>query len=124
MSHKIVHIELSANSTKDAAKFYSDVFGWKMTEFPEMNYTTFMPAEDSPLGGGFSPVGEFTPAGRILVYIETDDIEESFAKIEANGGQRLQPPMEIPGVGAIATFSDPTGNLMALLKPSGEMPSA
>ena len=121
MSHKIVHIELSAADQTVAARFYSEVFGWQITPIPEMNYTTFMPAAEPAVGGGFSQVDEHTPAGRVLVYIETDDIEKSFAKIEANGGKRMEPPMEIPGVGAIATFLDPTGNLVALIKPAEGM---
>jgi hypothetical protein len=78
-----------------------------------MNYRTFMPAAEPVVDGGFSQVDEHTAAGRVLVYIETDDIERSFARIEANAGKRMEPPVEIPGVGAIATFLAPASKLMA-----------
>ena len=116
MSHPIVHIELSASSHKEAAKFYAEVFGWAMTDFPEMDYTTFSSGENAP-GGGFNNVQEGNPAGTTVIYIHTDSIEESAAKIEAGGGQLLGPAMDIPTVGTMQHFTDPTGNHMSLLKP-------
>jgi len=117
MSHPIVHIEISANNLKEASKFYTTVFGWKTEDFPEMNYTTFATSsEKGALGGGFNPVQENNPAGTVLVYINADDIPATLKAIEANGGKTLSPEMEIPGVGWFATFSDPTGNTMALFK--------
>jgi predicted enzyme related to lactoylglutathione lyase len=39
--HPVVHIEFSAADRQAAGKFYQDVFGWKITDVPEMNYTMF-----------------------------------------------------------------------------------
>ena len=113
--HYLTHIEISAHDHKEAANFYSAVFGWQMREFPEMNYSTF--TAEGGTGGGFNPVSEDNPAGTILVYIHTDDLKASLAKIEANGGKVLMRNFEIPTVGWMATFQDPTGNTLALLKP-------
>jgi len=116
MSHPIVHIELSAHDHKKAAQFYANVFGWQIQAFPDMNYSTFSSGEGQP-GGGFNPVSEQNPAGTTIVYIETDDIEASLEKIEANGGQRVGEPLDIPDVGVIHWFNDPAGNHMSLIKP-------
>jgi predicted enzyme related to lactoylglutathione lyase len=116
MSHPIVHIEISAKDHKAAGKFYSTVFGWELKEYPEMNYTTFASGEDA-VGGGFNPVSEEHPAGTIMVYIHTDDLDASLEKIKANGGELVTGRYEIPTVGDMATFKDPTGNLVALLQP-------
>jgi predicted enzyme related to lactoylglutathione lyase len=48
-------------------------------------------------------------------------VDATLAKIEANGGKTLMPGMDIPTVGRIAQFTDPTGNRMALLKPLERM---
>ena len=117
MSHPVVHIELSAHDHEEASKFYANVFGWELQSFPEMDYTTFSSGEGKP-GGGFNNVQEGNPAGTTVIYIHTDDIAESTAKIKANGGNMLAPPMDIPGVGTMAHFVDPTGNRMSLLKPA------
>ncbi|MBN2500840.1 MAG: VOC family protein [Anaerolineales bacterium] len=116
MSHPIVHIELSAKDHKAAGKFYSSVFGWELQEFPEMNYTTFASGKDA-VGGGFNPLSKEYPAGTVMVYIHTDDLDASIEKIKANGGELVTGRYEIPTVGDMATFKDPTGNLMALLQP-------
>lgn len=113
--HPIVHIELSARDLKETGQFYARVFDWQLKEYPEMNYTTF---EAKPgTGGGFSPVNQGTPEGQVLVYINTPDLKESLEKIKANGGTIVLESMEIPTVGIMATFTDPSGNLMALLQP-------
>jgi predicted enzyme related to lactoylglutathione lyase len=115
MAHPIVHIELSARDQAQSAQFYSQVFGWKMTQYPEMNYTTF--EAEGGVGGGFNPVSQSYPEGTVLIYIHTDDLAETLAKVEKYGGQTVLPNYEIPTVGWMATFKDPSGNLVALLKP-------
>lgn len=116
--HHLTHIEFSAKDHKQAAKFYSDVFEWEIKEFPEMDYSTF--AAEGGSGGGFNKVGEDNPAGQILVYINTPDLKASREKIKQHGGTVVLESHEIPGVGTMATFKDPTGNLVALLQPADE----
>ncbi|MCP4423939.1 MAG: VOC family protein [Chloroflexi bacterium] len=111
--HPIVHIEFSAADRREAADFYSGVFGWEMQHVEEMNYTMFGTGEGE-LGGGLNPVSEQNPAGTLAVYIGTDDIEATLAKIEANGGQTVVPKTEIPQTGWMAFFKDPTGNMVGL----------
>ncbi len=112
--HPIVHVEISAQDLEATAKFYEELFGWKIQHIPEMNYATFE-AEGGP-GGGFNPVSEQVPAGTVLVYVNSDDIEASLAKAESLGGTTTVPKTEIPDVGWFAIFTDPTGNTMALYK--------
>ena len=113
MSHQIVHFELSADNSVEAAKWYAKVFGWEYQEFPEMNYTTFTTGEEG-VGGGFNPVSEEMPAGTVTVYIGTDDIEATVKNVEANGGVTVVPPSEIPNMGMFALFKDPTGNTVGI----------
>ena len=112
--HPIVHIEISAEDPNAAGKFYSDVFGWKITEMPELNYAVF--EDENGLGGGFNPISEDYPLGTIMVYIYANDIEAMLEKIVANGGEVLSKRTEIPGIGWYALFKDPTGNTLALYK--------
>lgn len=114
--HPIVHIEFSSKD-KQTVEFYQDVFGWKITDVPEMNYTLF--EDEEGRGGGFNPVSDENPAGTVLVYIQADDFEGALDKIKAKGGQVLVPKTEIPNTGWFAFFSDPTGNRVALYKAMG-----
>ncbi len=108
----IVHVEISTRNAEETSKFYQQLFGWKITPIPEMNYTTWA-APEGP-GGGFSPVGEGTNAGDVVVYIDSDDIEADLKKIKSLGGTVVAPKREIPNVGWFAIFRDPTGNMLAL----------
>ena len=112
--HPIVHIELSAEDRKAAGAFYEDVFGWKITDLPEMSYTLFEYEEDR--GGGFNPVSDQNPAGTVTVYIQAEDIEATLDKIEAHGGKVVIPKTVIPNTGWFALFTDPSGNQLALYK--------
>lgn len=118
MSHPIVHIEIPANKTGEAASFYSEVFGWK-AEVDEMYGYAQFAAEGGP-GGGFVGIGGDGPMvykpDRLMVYIGTDDIDASLASVEAHGGKTVLPNTEIPHVGWFAIFTDPTGNHVALFK--------
>jgi hypothetical protein len=110
--HEIVHIEIPAKDPKAGSKFYADLFGWKLEEFPDMDYITFE-VEEGP-GGGFPKVDDQVKPGDVTVYVSTDDIEETLAKIESLGGKTVVPKTEIPQTGWFALFTDPTGNTMAL----------
>jgi uncharacterized protein len=114
--HPIVHIELSSKDREADARFYHELFGWEIQQIPDMNYATFATGKDEP-GGGFNPVNPDTPAGTVMVYINTDDLDESLRKVQALGGRIVHPRMEIPGIGDFAIFSDLTGNKVALLQP-------
>lgn len=108
----IVHVEIPAVDVEAAGRFYQELFGWKLQHVPEMNYTMW--EDGSGAGGGFPQVSDDNPAGRVLVYIDSDDIEADLKNVERLGGRVIQPKMEIPGTGWFGIFQDPTGNVLAL----------
>src|SRR6266571_1385900 len=115
--HSIVHIEIPATDPASTSKFYANLFDWKLQVDPTFNYHMFQ-AEPGP-GGGFGQVGEATGGyklGEVLIYVSTDDIDATLARVEALGGKTLQPKAEIPNAGWFAIFADPTGNRIALFK--------
>lgn len=108
----VVHVEIPAVNVEAAGKFYQELFGWKLQHVPEMNYTMW--EDGSGSGGGFPEVSDNNPAGQVLVYIDSDDIEADLKKVEQLGGRVLQLKMEIPQTGWFGVFQDPTGNVLAL----------
>lgn len=108
----IVHVEISSRNFDESGKFYNELFGWKITPVPEMNYSLWE-AGDGP-GGGFNPLSEHTKAGEVLVYVDSDDIEADLKKARSLGATILQEKMEIPQTGWFGIFKDPTGNAIAL----------
>jgi uncharacterized protein len=108
----VVHVEIPAVDVEAAGRFYQELFGWKLQHVPEMNYTMW--EDGSGSGGGFPQVSDDNPAGRVLVYIDSDDIDADLKKVEQLGGKVLQPKMEIPQTGWFGIFQDPTGNVLAI----------
>ena len=112
-SYPVNHLEIAASDPNAAAEFYKAVFGWNIEVEESMNYVQFA-AEEGGVGGAFTEVSENNPAGTVLAYVTTDDIEASLSKIEANGGKSIMPKTEIPGIGHFAVFADTTGGTLAL----------
>ena len=52
----------------------------------------------------------------VTVYVQSDDLAASLAKIEAAGGKTMMQPEAIEGGPEIALFTDPAGNMVGLVK--------
>jgi predicted enzyme related to lactoylglutathione lyase len=117
--HNVVHVEIPSKDRKKNSKFYQDLFGWKLTEYDDLNYTLFDP-EEGP-AGGFPPVdGNLNKIDRVLVYFASDDIEADLKRVESLGGKTVMGKTEIPGQGWFGVFTDPDGNTIALYTGSNQ----
>ncbi len=108
----VVHVEIPAANVESASKFYESLFGWKLQHVPEMNYTMW--EDESGAGGGFPEVSEENPAGQVLVYIASDDIDADLKNVKKLGGKVIREKTEIPNMGWFGVFEDPTGNVLAV----------
>ncbi len=112
-NHQIVHVEFATTDREASGHFYHELFGWNVQQMPEMNYAMFQ--AEGGLGGGLTPVdGQMTKAGDVKVYVGTDDIDATLARVNELGGQTLVGKTEIPGNGWFAFFSDPSGTPVGL----------
>ena len=109
----VVHVELSAKDVDEAGKFYAELLGWKIEKDENMDYVQFS-GEEGSIGGGFNPIDENTPAGAVVPYASTEDIEATLAKAESMGATVAMPKTEIPGIGWFGMFIDPSGNRVGL----------
>jgi predicted enzyme related to lactoylglutathione lyase len=109
---EIVHLEIPATDRKAAAHFYGELFGWEYEHLGEpMNYTTF---KTGTVEGGFPDVSEMNPAGEVIFYINSKDIDSDVRRAESMGGKTIVPRTEIPGMGWFAILTDPSGNRFGL----------
>lgn len=115
MAHPIVHFELSANDPRAAGEWYNKLFGWPVTVDERWDYV--MITTQDRFGGGFNPVSADMPAGTSIVYVAADDFDATFRRIQDAGGVAVMPRQDLPGVGAIGAFKDPTGNVVGLIQP-------
>ena len=109
---KICYLEIPANKAKDAAAFYSSIFGWNVRQRGDGNLAF---DDAGSVSGTWVKEEDHTPDERTRVYIMVDSITASLNQIEAAGGRVLTPRKEIgPNMGAFAAFADPAGNEFGL----------
>jgi len=116
--HVVSHIEIASSNPDVAAKFYKELFGWSLFQFPESGYRFFQPSSGAT--GAVVPTGQtyfnFQP-DTVLVYISTDNVTASLEKAQGLGATVVLPETAIPGTGDFGVFQDPTGNFIGLYKP-------
>ena len=115
-NHQIVHVEIAALEPAKAGSFYADLFGWQTVSMPVEGYGEYHTfTTEGGMTGGFPKTdGQGTHPGDVVVYVSTDDIDESLAKATSLGATTLMPKSEISGMGWIGIFKDPTGNKVGL----------
>ncbi len=123
----VVHFELPVKDAERANAFYTGVFGWKANKLgPEMNNYIVVDTDESdkngPLkpgrinGGLYGATPEMGPRHPSIV-IAVPDIKAHIQKVIAAGGTVQGEPVEIPGVGLYASFTDTEGNSNSMLQP-------
>jgi hypothetical protein len=109
---KICYLEIPANTAEASARFYSDIFDWKVRTRGDGE----LAFDDSGgVSGTWVKDSDRTPDEQTRVYIMVDSIDTTLSKIQAAGGRILTPRTNIgPGMGAFAAFADPVGNEFGL----------
>jgi len=105
---KIDYIEFPATDIAATTKFYTDVFGWKFTDYGP-DYTSF---EDGRIAGGFARQ-ETVVRGGALTVIYSADLAGMEEKIRSAGGTIVKPIFSFPG-GRRFHFTDPNGNELSV----------
>lgn len=130
---RVVHFEIHASDCDRAERFYRDVFGWRIDRWQgsPIDYrlvTTGDPATPGINGAiterkGPEP-GDDTPVSGFVCTVEVEDLEAVTERATAAGGRRVVEPRDIEGVGRVAYFRDPDGNLVGALQPAPVAPEA
>lgn len=125
----VVHFELPYKDAKRITKFYTDSFGWKITDLGQQsgNYILAQTAVNDakpgfPAGsidGGFYPTKPDWPSQYPSIVIGVENIDQSINKINQNGGTVLGEPFSIPNFGIYVSFLDPEGNRNSIIQPQG-----
>jgi predicted enzyme related to lactoylglutathione lyase len=106
--------DLAAPDLQDAGSFYSALFDWTIEPVPgtEMPYHVIKNSAGRN-NGGIHPVMPPGTPPRWEVYLGTNDIEASLARVDELGGRKLMGPMPA-GPGTIAVVQDPQGAVFTL----------
>ncbi|UCC33894.1 MAG: VOC family protein [Candidatus Bathyarchaeota archaeon] len=115
MIHNICHLEIPTTDTKKSGEFYKNLFGWNINYGWGPDYALFSPGEEQ-LGGGLDRKDEITP-GKIIIYIQVDDINSMLERALKLGAKIVLEKTEIPKTGWCGLFTDLDGNTIGLFTP-------
>jgi predicted enzyme related to lactoylglutathione lyase len=120
---KVVHFEIPFDNKDRAMKFYTESFGWQLTDMPQMSYVMastvdvdeqHMPKEAGAINGGLFQRPREAPGP--VIYVGVTSIDETIAKVSRAGGKVVTPKTPIPGMGAYARVADTEGNVIGLFQ--------
>lgn len=121
--NKVVHFEIPFENKERAMRFYSQSFGWKLQDMPEMNYVMastvatgpdYRPTEPGAINGGLFQRPKEAPSP--VIYVGVDSVDDAISKVKAAGGKVITPRTPIPGMGAYGRIADPDGNVIGLFE--------
>jgi predicted enzyme related to lactoylglutathione lyase len=116
---RVVFFEIPVDDLERAQSFYTEVFGWEIQAFGEdvSLVVTVRADEQQPAVGPGAINGDLykrTEWGRHpSVVMETIDIDDQIQRIEQAGG-KVRQRRTIEGLGSIAAFEDPEGNVLGI----------
>jgi hypothetical protein len=119
MTNPVVHFEIFGRDGAALVDFYRDLFGWPLRAVPMPGYQSYayVPTPDQGIGGGVGQLGPGDGA-MVTIYVEVADPQAVLDQAVMAGAQVALPVTELPGVGAIARFWDPQGNIIGLVRSS------
>lgn len=116
MGQPVAFFEVISPDAAAAQKFYAELFGWQIAADPAMGGYGLVDtgAGEGAIGGGIG-TGDDKTEKSVKIYVRVDDLDAYLDRAEQLGGQRLVPPMDLPGdFGRFAIFTDPDGNQVGL----------
>jgi predicted enzyme related to lactoylglutathione lyase len=117
VSGSLCWADLNTGDPERAAKFYSELFGWKL-EKGEKDPSGYLHIKNGQhFIGGIPPAhhDQKTPP-HWLAYFLCDDVAATSAKAAKLGGKVLMPAQAMEGVGTWSIVADPQGAVFALFK--------
>lgn len=130
MPNRVVHFEIQVDDIERARKFYTEIFGWKIEQWPGMDYFMVMTAEQGSTEAGISggmlkrPCPAPAPEQGTNAFVCTvvvDDIDASSEKIKAAGGIVAMEKFMIGDMAWQAYFIDTEGNTFGIHQPLKKM---
>jgi len=112
-------IELATSDQSAAKNFYTSLFGWTVQDFPmgpTETYSMFS-LDGRNTGAAYTMRPEEQSHGvppHWMLYIATENADESASRAAAAGGQVLAPAFDVYTFGRMAVLQDPTGAIFSV----------
>ena len=121
MANTVCHFEIPADDVEALAKFYTELFGWKIEKMGEemgegMEYWNIAtaPEEEGAVCGGM--MKRVHPQQGPTNYVLVEDVAAHTAKAKELGATVVMDKTEIRGVGWISVVIDPQNNCIGMFE--------
>ena len=114
---RVVHFEIPADDPEKTVAFYEKVFGWGFHKWegPQDYWLISTGPDDQPgINGGL--MKRMNPGQPVVNTLDVPSVDDYVAKITTAGGEIAVPKMAVPGVGWLAYFKDPDGNISGIMQ--------
>lgn len=112
-------MELATTDQGASKKFYTDLFGWTVDDMPmgPDEYYSMFKIDGKDAAAGYTLRKDQQAQGvppHWMLYIATDDADDSARRVTELGGAVLAPPFDVMDIGRMAVVQDPTGATFCL----------
>lgn len=114
---RITHFELPADNPERAIGFYEKALGWRIHKWEgPMDYWLISTGDPEKPGidGGLGKRQDESTG--IEIMLDVDDLDACCKQIVAAGGSIIRERSAVPGVGWLAYFKDPEGNVLGMME--------
>jgi predicted enzyme related to lactoylglutathione lyase len=120
---RVAHFEIHADDPQRAISFYGTLFGWEFQQWGGQEYWLIKTgsADETGIDGGLvrrrgdrPQIGQAVNAYVCTVIVTS--LDETIAGVDKGGGAVALAKMPVPGVGWLAYFHDPEGNIFGVME--------
>jgi predicted enzyme related to lactoylglutathione lyase len=107
--------EIAADDLNRAKRFYSELFGWKIEEFPvpfRKDYLLIRTSDGNAIAGGL--IKRRSPNQTTVNYIDVPSTDKYTVKVTHLGGKVLVPKTAVPGMGYFVVCEDTEDNAFGI----------
>ena len=114
---RVVHFEIPADEPEKLVAFFEKAFGWSIQKWDgPIDYWLVMTGKDEEDGIDGAIHRKEDGNAVVVNTVDVEDLDTMIARVEANGGEITMPKMAVPGVGWMAYFKDPAGNVHGMMQ--------
>jgi predicted enzyme related to lactoylglutathione lyase len=109
--NRVTHFEVPCNEPEKTIKFFANVFGWNFQQLGEQEYWIAFSGDDKTPGINGAFMKKRDPEQPIVNSIKVEKLDNVLYHIGEQGGTVVVPKTPVSGVGYLAYFKDPDGNI-------------
>ena len=122
MPNPVMHWQILTKQPDKLEKFYSALFGWKISGDNKLGYRMVNTDSKEGIGGGLWPISEKEGHSMVQLFIRVDDVKAHAQKAQSLGAHIVIPPQTLPGGDEMAVAVDPDGIPFAMFRSKGNVP--